>query len=101
MFEKAKQLYEMQKQAKAIKKELEQIHIEASVDVGDAKITVTVNGEMQVVSVGIPEGHGLSMEALGEKIAEATNKAVKKAQEVAAEKMRGIMGSMGGLMGGQ
>jgi DNA-binding protein YbaB len=103
MFDKVKQIYQLQKQAKAIKEELANIHIEAEEKVrGDEGVVVTVNGEMHVVKVVISPGlivveHAKQLE---EAIAKATNKAIKKAQEIAAEKMKGMMGDMQGLMGG-
>lgn len=89
MFDKAKNLYKLQKQAKEIKKQLKNIHIEAEVD----GIIVIIDGEQEVVEVRIPENFNPA--TLGGKLKEAFNKAIKKSQEVAAEKMRGIMGDMG------
>lgn len=103
MFDKVKQLYQLQKQAKAIKEELANIHIEAEEKVrGDDGVVVTVNGEMHVVKVVISPALIVADHAkqLEEAIAKATNKAIKKAQEIAAEKMKGMMGDMQGLMGG-
>ena len=103
MFDKVKQLYQLQKQAKAIKEELANIHIEAEEKVrGDDGVVVTVNGEMHVVKVAISPALIVADHAkqLEEAIAKATNKAIKKAQEIAAEKMKGMMGDMQGLMGG-
>ncbi len=94
MFDKIKDLYGLQRQAKAIKKELKNIHIEADVD----GVVVTIDGEQEVVSVKLPEQE-MSHQKLGESLVKAFNKAVKKSQQIAAEKMKPIMGSMnmGGL----
>lgn len=90
MMGKMKDLYQMQKQAKQIKKELKNIHIEAEVH----GILVTVNAETEVVSVKIPEE--LRMDAkLESYLVEAFNKGVQKAQKIAAEKMKVVMGQMG------
>lgn len=95
MFDKAKNLYNLQKQAKAIKKELQNIHIEAEAD----SIIVTINGEQEVVSVVIPDEMLANAAANGKKIQEslvkAFNKAIKKSQQIAADKMKGVMGGMG------
>lgn len=88
-----KDMYKMQKEAKAIKKELASIHVEAEVD----GVVVLVSAEQELISVQIPdEMMGAENKAkLQKAIVEATKKATKKAQEIAAEKMKGIMGQMG------
>lgn len=90
MFDKAKNLYKLQKQAKEIKKQLKNIHIEAEVD----GIVVIIDGEQEVQEVQIPETMTDKKE-LQKKLIEAFNKALKKSQQVAAEKMRGVMGGLG------
>lgn len=95
-------MYQLQKQAKAIKDELANIHIEAEEKVDGHAVVATVNGEMQIVKVTIAPAlltadYGKKLE---EALAKATNKAIKKAQEIAAEKMKGMMGDLQGLMGG-
>ncbi len=98
MFGKVRDVYKLQKQAKQIKKELANIHIEAETD----GVLITVNGEMEVVSAKIPEELKTpeNVEQLQNAIVSASNKSIKKAQEIAAEKMKGVMGEMQGLMGG-
>ena len=98
MLGKIRDVYKLQKQAKQIKKELANIHIEAETD----GVVVTVNGEMEVVSVKIPpEMLGAeNIEKLQNALISASNKAIKKAQQIAAEKMKGVMSDMQGLMGG-
>ncbi len=93
LFGQAKDLYKLQKQAKKIKKELKNVHIEAETD----GIVVTVNGEQEIIDIKIPE-EMLKPEnkaTLQKSLIAAINKGVKKAQEVAAERMRGMMGDMG------
>lgn len=99
MFGKARDIYRLQKQAKQIKKELANIHIEAETD----GVVITVNGEMEVIAAQIPEEIKTAENSgkLSAAIVSAANKAIKKAQEIAAEKMKGVMGEMQGLMGGQ
>ena len=93
MFSKMKDMYKMQKEAKAIKKELASIHVEAEVD----DVVVVVSAEQELISVDIPESmmEGNEKIKLQNAIVAATKKAMKKAQEIAAEKMKGIMGQMG------
>ena len=77
-------MYRMQKEAKRIKKELANIHVEAEFPSG--KIVVTA--EPEVVSITI---HGQSQPEL----VDALNRGLKKAQIVSAEKMKPLMGDMG------
>lgn len=93
MFGQAKDLYKLQKQAKQIKKKLKNLHIEAEVH----GIIVTITAEQEVVSVHVPEELLTPENAskMGEYLKEAFNKAIKKAQEVAAAEMKDLMGGMG------
>ncbi len=93
MFKQMKDMYKMQKEAKAIKKELAQIHVEAEVD----GVVVLVSAEQELMSVEIPDELASvdNKNKLQKAIVAATKKATKKAQEIAAEKMKGIMGQMG------
>lgn len=87
MFDKVKDLYKFQKQAKAIKKKLKNTHIEAEVD----GVIVTIDGEQEVVSIQLPETIE-NTRRLGDALVKAFNKAVKKSQQIAAEEMKDIMG---------
>ncbi|USN58590.1 MAG: YbaB/EbfC family nucleoid-associated protein [Candidatus Peribacteria bacterium] len=94
----------LQQEAMKVKKELENTLIEAEV----AGLVITVNGEMKVEKVEfestelIPGLSEAQQKVLETAIMDAVNKGMKKAQEVAAEKMQGVMGQMGmgGLMNG-
>ena len=88
-----KDLYKMQKQAKAIKKDLKKIHIEAE----ENGVIVVVTGEQEIISIHIPD-ELMSPESKGKlqkSIMEALQKAMKKSQAIAAEKMKVVMGDMG------
>lgn len=91
MFDQAKNLYQLQKQAKEIKKELQNIHIEAEVE----GVIVVINGEQEVVSVSFSEEASQNAVKLQENLVKAFNKAIKKSQQIAAEKMKGVMGDLG------
>ena len=94
-YSKAGEMMKLQQEAMKIKKELENTQIEAEVD----GLVVTINGEMKVEKVEFEDTKLIWDQAAMEKaILEAVNKWMKKAQEVAAEKMQGVMGQMG--MGG-
>ena len=93
-----KDVYKLQKQAKEMKKIMKDIEIEAEED----GVLVVVNAAQELVEVEVAE-HLLSPEnkkRIEKSILEATKRAMKKAQEVAAEKMKPLMGGLG-FPGGQ
>ncbi|MDD2870682.1 MAG: YbaB/EbfC family nucleoid-associated protein [Candidatus Gracilibacteria bacterium] len=101
-FSKAGEMMKLQQEAMKVKKELENTFIEAEVN----GLVITVNGEMKVEKVDfetaslIPGLSDAQKTALESAIKESINKGVKKSQEVAAEKMQGVMQQMGmGNMG--
>lgn len=95
-YSKAGEMMKLQQEAMKIKKELENTLIESEVN----WLVVTVNWEMKVEKVEFETNDlipGLSKDqqkALEEAIANAVNKWTKKSQEVAAEKMQGVMWAM-------
>ena len=93
MFDKAKDMYALQRKAKKIKKELKNTHIEAEVD----GIIVVMDGEQEVISVSIPEDKMSNNKKLGDILLKCFNKAVKKSQQIAAEQMKDVMGNMPGF----
>jgi DNA-binding protein YbaB len=88
-FTQAKDMFRMQREAKRIKKELKNIHVEAE----GRFCKVIVSGEQEVVSITINDGAPTG--ELGRDLTDALNRAMKKAQVVSAEKMQGIMSQMG------
>ncbi len=91
-YKQAQELMKLQQQATKIQDELSNTHIEAEFD----GVVVTVDGQLKVVTVLIEDSSILKDQSkLENAIKEATNKGMKKAQEVAADRMRGIMGQMG------
>lgn len=90
MLDKFKDMYEWQKKAKQVKKELKNIHIEAEVD----GVIVIINGEQDVLEIKIPESMAGNMKGLADILVKCTNKAIKKSQQVAADMMKDIMGGM-------
>ncbi len=89
MLQKVKDLYRLQREAKQAKKQLRAIHIEAE----SRGIKVTVDGEQTVLSIVISEE--CPREQIAEAVMDALNRALKKAQIIAAEKMKGVMGELG------
>jgi len=94
MFDKAKQIWELQKKAKAIQKELKETEIEASGANGLVK--VVINGEQHIQNVEIDESL-LSPEKkreLEKAIQQCVAEAISRAQAIAAEKMKAIAGDL-------
>lgn len=88
-FSQARDMYKLQKEAKRIRKDLKNLHVEAE----GPGVKVVVSGNQEVVSIDIdPSAH---MSTLGATIMDCMNRAMKKAQVVSAERMQGIMGQMG------
>jgi len=98
----AKKMMQLQQEAMKVKKELANTLIEAEVE----WLVVTVNWEMKVEKVDFETDilikwlNNLQKEALEKAIMDAVNKWMKKAQEVAAEKMQWVMWQMGMNMPG-
>jgi len=94
VFDKAKQLYDLQKKARALQKELKETEIEAST--ADGQVTVRFNGEQHVLGIDINE----SLAAEGKKrdlekaLQQAIAEAISKSQALAAEKMKSIAGNL-------
>lgn len=90
MFEKAKDMYKLQKQARKIKKELKNTHIEAEHE----GVTVTINGEQEIVKIEITDEALENKKKLEESLLKATNKGIKKSQQIGAEMMKDVMGDL-------
>jgi DNA-binding YbaB/EbfC family protein len=95
IFQQAKDMYKLQKEAKSVKKELTNIHIEAD----EGGVTVTINAELECVDVKINDEAMANRTSLEKSLVKAINKAAKKGQQIAAEKMKNVMNMMG--MGSQ
>jgi nucleoid-associated protein EbfC len=90
MFDKFKDMYGLQKQARILKKELKNTHIEAEVD----GVIAIVDGEQELISVTFSEELAKNPKKLGETLVKAINKAIKKSQQIAAEKMKPLMNGL-------
>lgn len=88
-FAQMKDMYRIQRDAKRIKKELKNVHVEAEA----SGVAVVVNAEQEIISITIaPEVDRADIPRLA---MDALNRALGKAQIVAAERMQGIMKQMG------
>ncbi len=90
MFDKAKDLYKMQKQARDIKKKLKKTHIEAEHE----GVTVIINGEQEVVEIKISDEAAQDRDKLQKNLIVCFNKAIKKSQQIGADLMKNVMGDM-------
>lgn len=92
-FDQMKMLNELRKAQKDLKKQI------VEVEAGDGAVVVQVNGELKVQSVKIdPERVDLKdIEELEHWIEIAVRDGLAKAQEIAAEKMKPLMGGLGNL----
>lgn len=88
-FSDLKNAYKMQKEAKKVKKELDAIHVEAEAQ----GIFVVVSGQQEIIDIQIAAD--VPQDQIAPRLKDALNRAMKKAQVVASEKMQGIMSQMG------
>ncbi len=93
MLDQAKMIMQLKKAQKELTK------MEAEGSAGDGAVIVTVTGEMKVKKVTIdPEYVDLDdIQVLERWVEQATREAMSKAQEMAAEKMKPLMGGLGNL----
>jgi len=95
MFDKAKKLFELQGKAKKLQALLREMEFEG-VELG-GKVKVKVTGEQKITAIEIDD----SLVSLEEKaslikfVTQATNAALKRAQQAAANKTKEIMGGLG------
>jgi len=95
MFDKMKGMYEMARKAKAIQKKLRKSKITAETEEGAIKITM--NGEMTIESIEIAPDLLTSEKKiiLQNGLKKAVNQAHKKAQQIAAQESKELMGGLG------
>mgnify|MGYP001560363585 CR=1 FL=1 len=99
MFDKMKALMDMQKKMQELKRQLDSTVFE--VESSDRLIKITMNGSQELKDVKILSGFGTdsgSCSALEAAIKDAFSRALKRSQDIAAEKMKGVTGfSLPGL----
>lgn len=93
-FRQAKQLLDLQKQAKTIQKELKNLEITA--ESLDGNIKVIFNGQPELEDIIVNEkALGYSAKEVSSALKDSVKEAMKEAQKQAADKMKGMMGGMG------
>ena len=91
MFDKMKQLLELQRKVKELKHELESSTFEMHSP--DGLIRIAMSGAQEVQQVTIKDNlQGMDKVKLESAIKDTYNMAIKRSQELAAEKMKGITG---------
>ena len=96
MLDKMKELWEMKKQADQIKKELDA----CSVEVNEVRgIKIVINGSQTVQSIEIDESllQPINKKRFEQDVLRSINAAVRKSQNVAAQKMKNLMPGFPGL----
>lgn len=92
MFDKMKQLMEMQKKMQEMKRQLEEAEFE--VTSADGSVKVMMNGAQEVKSVSIQgEISTTGRSNLEQAVKDAYNKAVKQSHKIASEKMKNVVGT--------
>ncbi len=94
-----KQVQQMQAEMAKAQEELKSQVVEASA--GGGTVTVKVTGDLEVVEVKIDPGavDPDDVEMLQDLVVAATNEALRSAQEMAANKLGGVTGGLGGALG--
>lgn len=101
MFDKMKQLYDMQQQAKEMKKNVEAMRIEKTV--GNGTVTVVMNGAFKVESISIADNlmtvaNKITLEGhLKSALNEAAEEAAKKSAAMTMDIMKGMNLKMPGF----
>ena len=91
MFDKMKQLMQMQKSIAEMKRQLDAATFKAAGP--DGAVTITMNGSQIVQAVTLsPEALGMKKEILEKSLKDAYNRAIKQSHDLAASKMKEITG---------
>lgn len=95
MFDKAKELYQLQKKAKEIQKDLKNTEIESKST--DESVVVVITADQKIKELKIAEEmFDISKKKdLEEKLIKVVSEGLSRAQAVAAEKTKTLMGDMG------
>lgn len=93
MLDQAKMVMKMRKLQKELAKQI--IEVEA----GDGAVVVSITGEQKIKNIAI-DPEQVDLDDIGELegwVESAVKEAIAKSQEVAAEKMKPVMGQLGNL----
>ncbi|MDD5432328.1 MAG: YbaB/EbfC family nucleoid-associated protein [Candidatus Omnitrophica bacterium] len=91
MFDKMKQLMDMQKKMQEVKRELENTNFEIASN--DGLVKITMNGAQEVKEVSVQDGiSSMDKTYLEKTFKDIYNKAIKRSHDVAAQKMKEVTG---------
>jgi DNA-binding YbaB/EbfC family protein len=91
MLDKMKALFEMQKKMQEVKRELDNTNFD--IVSSDGLVKITMNGSQEVKEVVIKDNlEGIENAHLESSLKDAFNRAIKRSQEVAAQKMKDVTG---------
>ena len=91
MFDKMKGLFEMQKKMQEVKRELDNVNFD--IQSSDGVVKITMNGAQEIKDVVIKDNLGeLEKSRLAGSLKDTFNRAIKRSQEVAAQKMKEVTG---------
>lgn len=91
MFDKMKGLFEMQKKMQEVKRELDNTSFD--IQSSDGVIKITMNGSQEVKEVVIKDNLSESEKVrLAISLKDTFNRAIKRSQEIAAQKMKEVTG---------
>jgi DNA-binding YbaB/EbfC family protein len=95
MLDKFKQVYQLQKKAKEVQRELKNTEVEAKS--ADLMIRVVLTADQKIKSVEINEAllNPTRKQELEEKLTRVISEGLSRVQAVAAEKTKGLMGDLG------
>jgi DNA-binding YbaB/EbfC family protein len=98
MFDKMKELLEMQKKMQELKRELENTTFD--IVSSDGLVKITMNGSQKIQDIEIQGNPGKNeYSSLEQALKDAFNRAIQRSHDIAAEKMKGITGlSLPGLI---
>lgn len=88
-FKQARDMFRVQREAKRVKKELKNIHVEA--EAPGVKVVVAADQEIVAIEIAPDVPH----DQIGSRLKDALNRAMKKVQVISAEKMQPVMEGMG------
>ena len=91
MFDKMKQLMEMQKKMQEMKRELDNTHFEISSP--DGLVKIMMNGSQEVQNVVVKDDfQGVDKTHLEKALKDTYNRAIKRSHDLAADKMKSMTG---------
>ena len=95
MFDKAKELYQLQKKAKDIQKQLKNTEIEAQS--ADGQVTVVFTADQKIKSIELSQEliDSANKKDIEDKLVKVVSEGISRVQAVAAEKTKGLMSEMG------